>query len=85
MDIRTSIVEQINLVAIRQKKTLAPLNERLPLLELGLDSLCLAILVASLDDELGIDPFSNGDGADFPVTLGDLFQLYEAAASHVRN
>jgi acyl carrier protein len=35
------------------------------LLETGLDSLCFAIIVARLEDELGVDPFSVDD-ASFP-------------------
>ena len=50
-------------------------------METGLDSLCLAILVASLDDELGLDPLSSESNATFPVTLGDFIGLYESAPS----
>ena len=46
----------------------------------GLDSLCLAVLVANLDDELGLDPFSDGGNADLPITVGDLIKLYESAS-----
>jgi hypothetical protein len=53
------------------------LTDSLPLLESGLDSLCVAVLVASLDDALGMDPFSGDDDLVFPVTLGDFVRLYE--------
>jgi acyl carrier protein len=82
MSIRSTIIEQINRVAQQQSQRLAPLSDNLPLLEMGLDSLCLAILVASLDDELGLDPLSNEANASFPVTLGDFIALYEGAAAH---
>jgi hypothetical protein len=49
-------------------------------LETGLDSLCIAILVASLDDELGLDPLSDETNTRFPVTLGDFIAVYEGAA-----
>ena len=52
----------------------------LPLLESGLDSLCVAIIVANLDDELGLDPFAAGN-VDMPVTLGDFIRLYEHATT----
>ena len=61
---------------------MAPLSDDLPLLETGLDSLCLAILVASLDDELGLDPLSSDANSTFPVTLGDFIAVYETAAAH---
>jgi hypothetical protein len=79
MSIRATIIAQITRIAEQQKKTLAPLTDSLPLLKSGLDSLCLAVLVASLDDQLDLDPFSAGN-ANFPVTLGEFIQLYENAA-----
>ena len=47
----------------------------------GLDSLCIAILVANLEDELELDPFAAGDEVAIPVTLGDFIRLYENAAA----
>jgi acyl carrier protein len=82
MSIRSTVIEQIERVAKQQSRRLAPLSDSLPLLEMGLDSLCLAILVASLDDELGLDPLSNEANTTFPVTLGDFIGIYEAAADH---
>ncbi len=82
MSVRSSILEQISRVGEQQGKALRPLADDLPLLESGLDSLCIAIIVAVLDDELGLDPLSASDDVDFPVTLGDLIRLYEAAAAH---
>lgn len=79
MSIRETILIQITQIAERQKKTLAPLTDELKLMESGLDSLCLAILVAALDDSLDIDPFSAGT-AKFPVTLGEFIHLYETHA-----
>jgi acyl carrier protein len=80
MSIRSTILDQINEIAVRQKKTLAPLTDELPLLESGLDSLCIAVLVASLDDQLDLDPFASDESIEFPVTLGDFIALYERAA-----
>jgi hypothetical protein len=74
--VRAFILDQMKLVAQQQKKQLAPLSDALPLLESGLDSLCIAILVANLDDELGLDPFADGT-VDMPVTVGDFIGLYE--------
>jgi acyl carrier protein len=82
MSIRSTVIEQIKRVAQQQSRRLAPLSDSLPLVETGLDSLCLAILVASLDDELGLDPLSNEANTSFPVTLGDFIELYETAAAH---
>jgi acyl carrier protein len=80
MTIRTAVLDQMHAIARQQNKVLQPLTDAVPLLESGLDSLCIAILVANLDDELGIDPFGAGDEVAIPETVGDLVRLYEAAA-----
>ncbi len=67
-------------IAEQQQKPLAPLTDELPLLESGLDSLCIAILVARLDDQFGLDPFSDIDDIDFPATIGAFIRLYDHAA-----
>ena len=54
----TIILSQIQQVAAEQKKTLAPMTDDLSLLDSGLDSLCFAILVARLEDIIGVDPFT---------------------------
>jgi acyl carrier protein len=81
MSIRSTITDQVVEIARRQKKVLAPLTDDLPLLESGLDSLCLAVLVAALEDTLDLDPFNDEDAGGFPVTFGDLIKLYENAAA----
>ena len=81
MSIRSTITTEIVEIAKRQKKVLAPLTDELPLLESGLDSLCIAVLVASLEDMLDLDPFGDEGTAGFPVTLGDFIRLYENAAA----
>jgi acyl carrier protein len=42
---------------VNDHKQLAPLYDDLVLVDSGLDSLCFAIVVARLEDALGIDPF----------------------------
>jgi acyl carrier protein len=80
MSVRASVLSQITQVAKEQNKELAPLTDDLVLLGSGLDSLCLAIIVARLEDELGIDPFNATEAIEFPVTVGDFVKLYEDAA-----
>ena len=79
--IRETILSQFQAVAAAHNKTLAPLDDDLSLAESGLDSLCFAILVTQLEDELGIDPFTASDEVYFPVTLGDFVRLYENGVS----
>jgi acyl carrier protein len=80
MPVRSEITALFEQVADEQKKRLAPLTDDLVLLESGLDSLCFAIIVARLEDRLGLDPFSAAEGVEFPVTVGDFIKLYEDAA-----
>jgi acyl carrier protein len=79
MSVKGSVIAQFEQVAREQKKTLAPLSDDLVLLDSGLDSLCLAIIVARLEDALGVDPFDSDEDAEFPVTVGDFIRLYEDA------
>jgi len=81
MDIRSVIFTTSQTVAAEQEKTLVPLTDDLPLLECGLDSLCVALIVARLEDALGLDPFNTEENIEFPATVGDFVRLYEDAAA----
>jgi acyl carrier protein len=74
-------MSEMQKIAKEQDKTLAPLSDDLVLLESGFDSLCFAVLVARLEDQLGLDPFTRSDDTTFPVTLADLVRVYENAAA----
>ncbi|HEU5480822.1 MAG TPA: acyl carrier protein [Candidatus Tumulicola sp.] len=75
--IRSTIVSQFEQVAAEQRHKLATLTDDRPLMESGLDSLAFAIVVARLEDSLGIDPFTASEDAQFPVTFGDFVRMYE--------
>jgi len=81
MTTRLTITSEMQKVAAEQANTLAPLSDDLVLLDSGLDSLCFAVLVARLEDKLGLDPFTASDDVAFPVTLGDFVKVYEHAVS----
>ena len=74
-------MQQMETVARLQKQALVPLDDGVLLLESGLDSLSLAILVANLEDELELDPFGAGRSVPMPRTVGDFIALYETAAA----
>jgi acyl carrier protein len=80
MSVRCEIIAQITQVAQEQDKRLAPLEDDLALVDSGLDSLCMAVIVARLEDSLGVDPFTTAEVAGFPVTLGEFVKFYEDAA-----
>ena len=79
MNIRSEILDKFKQVAQEQDKRLGPLSDELPLLDSGLDSLCFAIIVSRLETALGADPFSENEGAPFPVNLGEFIRFYENA------
>jgi Phosphopantetheine attachment site len=81
MTTKLTIMAEMQKVAADQAKTLAPLSDDLVLLDSGLDSLCFAVLVARLEDKLGLDPFTASDDVAFPVTLGDFVMVYERVAA----
>ena len=83
MSIRSVVVQEMTGVANQQGKELPPLADDLALLDSELDSLCIAVLVARLDDRLGLDPFSAEGASVFPVTVGDFIRLYESAGAAV--
>jgi hypothetical protein len=80
MSVRAEILDHFKQVAHEQDKRLGPLSDELPLLESGLDSLSFAIVVSRLETVLGVDPFSENEGAPFPVNLGEFIRCYENAA-----
>lgn len=79
MSVRLQIISAIRQIAVEQQVVLPPLQDNLSLRETGFDSLAFAILVARLEDDLGIDPFSVSADASFPLTVGDFIKAYENA------
>lgn len=79
MSVRSTIMTQFEQVVEEQNKQSTALYDDLVLLDSGLDSLCFAVIVARLEDELGFDPFAD-EAVDFPVTLGEFIKSYEDAA-----
>ena len=79
MSMKLTIMDMMQQIAREHGKTLAPLRDDLVLLDSGLDSLGFAVLVARLEDTLGIDPFTAAEDAMFPLTLGDFVKVYESA------
>ncbi|MEJ0005654.1 MAG: phosphopantetheine-binding protein [Steroidobacteraceae bacterium] len=76
MPVRSTIESTFAQVALEQRRQLCPLTDDLQLLHTGLDSLSFALIVARLEDSLGIDPFDVVER--FPVTFGDFVKLYES-------
>ena len=77
MLVRSTILTAMQQIAEEQKVTLPPLLDDLSLHETGFDSLAFAILVARLEDDLGVDPFTIAEDAAFPSTVGEFVRAYE--------
>jgi len=77
MSIRSTITSLFEQVAVEQKRKLARLSDDLRLLDSGLDSLGIALIVMRLEESLGFDPFDVTDEIKFPVTFGEFVRLYE--------
>ena len=80
MSIKSAVISQIQQIRGETANDLPPLTDDLVLLDSGLDSLAIAILVTRLEDMLGLDPFTESDETSPPVTLGEFIQFYENAA-----
>jgi acyl carrier protein len=85
MSIKSIVLDQLREIAREHERMLPPLTDDLALLDSGLDSLAMAILVVKMEDALGFDPFSEAEAIAYPVTLGDFISIYErrAGASQV--
>ena len=81
MSVRLKVVSAMRQVASEQERQLSALDDETVLANSGLDSLCFAIIVARLEDELGVDPFTASEEVYFPVTLSDFVSLYEHAVA----
>ncbi|MGF6313234.1 acyl carrier protein [Bradyrhizobium sp. i1.8.4] len=77
MSVKSRIFAAMQQIADEQKVKLPPLNDDLTLHDTGFDSLAFAILVARLEDDLGVDPFTIADDAAFPSTVGEFIRAYE--------
>lgn len=80
MSAKLTIIDTIEQVAREHGNKLAPLRDDLILIDSGLDSLGFAVLVARLEEKLGIDPFTASGDVMFPLTLGDLVKAYDNGA-----
>lgn len=68
---------------VTSAKLVDNLEESSVLLESGLDSLGFAMLVASLEDSLGYDPFVLSEEAFYPTTLGEFVDFYQKNAPQI--
>jgi len=76
-EIKQTILTSMEQVALIADCTLIEnISDDTVLLQSGLDSLGFAMLVAQLEEELGVDPFSDMALAVYPRTLGEFVEIY---------
>jgi hypothetical protein len=73
------VIAEMERIAAQYEKKLAPLSVDTVLANCGLDSLCFAVLVVRLEEQLGVDPFSSSESVGFPATLREFVHVYENA------
>jgi hypothetical protein len=76
LSVRSLIEWELQQVAIEHGRALVPLRDEIKLIESGLDSLGLAVVVMRLTNSLGIDPI--GKSVASPVTFGEFVRMYES-------
>lgn len=78
MKVREQVVAAIDSILEGKGKPVRPWADSDPLLQAtGMDSLDLAVLVVTLEADLGVDPFRDGRSA--VRTIGELVATYESA------
>lgn len=80
MNLEQQIKDVMAQVALIADCTLqSDINSDTILLQSGLDSLGFAMLVAQLEEDLGIDPFSQLQLAVYPRTFAEFVSIYQQA------
>jgi acyl carrier protein len=81
VELEPTILQALTQVAqIANCQLIDNINNDTVLLQSGLDSLGFAMLVAQLEEDLGMDPFSEMQIAVYPRTFGEFVQIYQQAA-----
>jgi acyl carrier protein len=75
MSVKAAVMSEIRQLAAENGKSTPDPTDDLVLLDSGLDSLAIAILVVRLEETLGFDPFAESSDTPYPVTLGDFIRL----------
>lgn len=78
MDIKTVIVNTLSELLYEETGERTTLDENVVLLESGLDSLGLAVLIVRLEGLLGFDPFTISESPYYPRTLAEFIVFYES-------
>ncbi len=77
MTIKDQIKETLINVMKENEITPPEITDETVLLQTGLDSLGFAIVVATLEEKIGFDPFVMMDEVVYPTTFSEFVNIYE--------
>lgn len=78
---RDVVVQELRRLLVEEDSDRTTVADDDSLVDLGLDSLALAVLITRLEDALGCDPFLAIEQGAPPRTVGDLVVLYEGSVA----
>ena len=85
MDIRNIVLTTLSELMLEETGEVTSIDEDLILLESGLDSLGLAVLITRLESILGFDPFSISEAPYYPRSLKEFIAFYEKTSIQLGN
>ena len=77
MTIKDQIKETLIIVMKDNDITPPEITDETVLLQTGLDSLGFAIVVATLEEKIGFDPFVMMEEVVYPTTFSEFVEIYE--------
>ena len=77
MTIKDQIKETLIIVMEENEITPPEITDETVLLQTGLDSLGFAIVVATLEEKIGFDPFVMMEEVVYPTTFSEFVEIYE--------
>lgn len=76
VEIRHAVLEEIHIVFNEEGVTFNEGMLNLPVMDIGVDSLTYAVLVARLEAKIGRDPFTENPERGYPKLLSDFVDAY---------
>lgn len=75
---REAVIDQISQVFLEEGVRYSHDMLKMGVMDVGVDSMTYAILVARLESSLGFDPFTERPNLPYPTTLEDFVDAYDA-------
>lgn len=75
-EVHAAVVEQVSRLFAEEDKPVPDIGLDDGLIDLGLDSLSLAVIITRLEEVLGYDPLDVIEGGEYPRTVRELVAVY---------